>query len=142
MRVAAIKKSSGPENYSISPLIVASNLKSPSIQMASTSDELDAIYHFRYRIYVEETTLPQYYVNHINRIIQDPFDHGAYNFAAFEDEEVVGMLRVNFPRTSKVSYYEDFLNLKSAGSFHPSATSICTRLMVAPRLRGTSLALR
>jgi len=110
--------------------------------MASTSDELNAIYHFRYRIYVEETSPPQYYVNHINRIIQDPFDHGAYNFAAFEDEEVVGVLRVNFPRTSNVSYYEDFLNLKSAGSFHPSATSICTRLMVAPRLRGTSLALR
>ena len=110
--------------------------------MALTSAELNAIYHFRYSIHVKEITPTQYYADHINRVIQDPFDHGAYNFAAFEDDKVVGVLRVNFSRTSNVSYYENFLNMKSVGPFHPRATSICTRLMVAPRLRGTSLALR
>jgi hypothetical protein len=118
------------------------NRSSILIRLAFTSEELTKIYQFRYRISVDQMAFPQFYADHTKRIIKDPFDGGAYNFAAFQQEQVVGVLRFNFSRTSNISYYENFLNMKSVGRDHPNATSISTRLMVVPRLRGTSLALR
>jgi predicted GNAT family N-acyltransferase len=116
--------------------------RSTPIRLASEPDDLEAIYQFRYRVYVEEMRRHQFHADHSAKRIEDPLDRGAANFAAFQDDEVVGTVRVNFPRTSSIEYYEAFMDMCSAGCFHPSATSICTRLMVAPRLRGTSLAMR
>ncbi|HEV2335797.1 MAG TPA: GNAT family N-acetyltransferase [Stellaceae bacterium] len=116
--------------------------RSIPIRLVSTSHELEAIYQFRYQVYVEEMRRHQFYADHSAKKIEDPLDRGATNFAALQDNEVVGTVRVNFPRTSNIEYYEAFMDMCSAGCFHPSATSICTRLMVAPRLRRTSLAMR
>lgn len=112
------------------------------IILAKDSHILKQIYKFRYQIYVDEMHLSQIYADDVNRTIQDPLDDGGYNFAAMRGNKVVGVLRVNFPRTSDICFYEDFLDLESVGHFHPSNTSICTRLMVASARRGTSLALR
>jgi Acetyltransferase (GNAT) domain len=119
-----------------------SHSKSIPIRLASTAEELETIYQFRYQIYVEEMDRRQFYADHSARRIEDPLDRGGYNFAAFQDDEVVGVVRVNFPRVSSIAYYETFLDMHSADRFHPNATSMCTRLMVAPRLRRTSLAMR
>ncbi len=116
--------------------------RSTPIRLASEPDELEAIYQFRYQVYVEEMKRYQFHADHSAKKIEDPLDRGAANFAAFQDDEVVGTVRINFPRTSSIEYYEAFMDMCSAGCFHPGATSICTRLMVAPRLRRTSLAMR
>jgi predicted GNAT family N-acyltransferase len=112
------------------------------IRLALATDDLEAIYRFRYQIYVEEMNRRQFHADHAAKRIEDPLDYNGYNFAAFKEDEVVGVVRVNFPRTSNIEYYESFMDMCSAGPFHPSATSMCTRLMVAPRLRRTSLAMR
>ena len=112
------------------------------IRLALAAEQLEAIYRFRYRIYVEEMNRLQFDADHSIKRIEDPLDHGGYNFAAFHGNEVVGAVRVNFPRTSSIGHYETYLDMRSAGFFHPSATSMCTRLMVAQRLRRTSLAMR
>lgn len=117
-------------------------LKTISTRLVSTLTELKAVYRFRYQIYVDEMSLTQFYADNTRKMIEDPLDQGAYNFAAFQNGEVVGVIRLNFTRNSNILYYEDFLDMKSAGRFHPSATSIATRLMIVPRLRGTSIALR
>ncbi len=113
-----------------------------TIQLASTRDHLEDIFRFRYSVYVEEMDLPQSDADHDARRIEDVFDRDAYNFAAFQDEEVVGAIRVHFSRSSDIGYYDEFFDMGSVGHFHPQATSMCTRLMVAPRLRGTALAVR
>jgi len=119
-----------------------SHSKSIPIRLVSTPEELESLYQFRYQVYVEEMKRAQVYANHLTRRIEDPLDRGGYNFAAFQGDEVVGAVRVNFPRVSSIAYYESFLDMRWADRFRPSATSICTRLMVAPRLRRTSLAVR
>src|SRR4051812_29884138 len=71
-----------------------------SIVHARGSSELMDIYKFRYRIYVDEMRLSQFYADHVKKTISDPLDPGADNFAAFQGDEVVGVLRLNFPRCS------------------------------------------
>jgi GNAT superfamily N-acetyltransferase len=127
---------------SVPPQSWQSRRKSFPIRLVSAADDLAAIYQFRYEIYVDEMNRRQFHADHLARKIEDPLDRGACNFAAYQDDEVVGVVRVNFPSMSNVEYYETFMDMHSAGRFHPSATSMCTRLMVAPRLRGTSLATR
>jgi len=117
-------------------------IKSIPIRLVSEPDDLEEIYRFRYQVYVEEMNRNQFYADHTAKRIEDPLDRSGCNFAAFQDDEVVGVVRGNFPRTSSVGYYEIFMDMCSAGRFHPNATSLCTRLMVAPRLRRTSLAMR
>ena len=119
-----------------------SHSRTTPIRLASTAEELETIYRFRYRIYVDEMNRRQFYADRASKRIEDPLDRGGYNFAAFQGDEVVGVVRVNLPRTSDIAYYETFLDMHSADRFHPSATSMCTRLMVTPRLRRTSLAMR
>ena len=131
-----------PRYRAVGGCVRRSYVNSIPIRLASTPDELEAIYQFRYRMCLEEMNWPRFHVDHTAGIIKDPLDHGAHNFGAFDGDEVVGVLRVNFPRTSSIAYYDRFLDMPSAGFFHPSATSICTRLLVAPRLRGTTVALR
>jgi hypothetical protein len=113
-----------------------------SVRLAVSGDELTAIYKFRYSIYVEELRLAQFYANHVKRTIEDPLDAGAYNFYASDGTAIAGVLRFNTPRDSDISYYEHFLDMKSAGHFHPDSTSISTRLMVAQHLRGSNVAFR
>ncbi len=112
------------------------------IRLASGTTELESIYRFRYQIYVEEMNRGQIHADHLKKLIEDPLGSGGYNFAAFRENEVVGVLRVNFPRSSNVGYYENFLDMRSVGELHPHVTSICTGLMVAQRFRNSSLAMR
>jgi len=112
------------------------------IRLVSDPAELAEIYEFRYQVYVEEMRFKQHHADHCLRRIEDPLDVGGYNFAAFYRDELVGVVRVNFPSTSEIGHYEDLFDMASAGRFHPDATSISTRLMTASRFRGTNLALR
>ena len=114
-----------------------------SIARAGSQSELAQIYGFRYKIYVGEMNLMQFHADHCKKTIVDPLDRGADNFAALQDGEIVGVLRLNRSSRSDLSYYDDFLGMASVGALqHPAATSICTRLMVERRLRGSTVALR
>lgn len=84
----------------------------------------------------------QRYADHENKRIEDPLDRTALNFAAWNGEIVVGHLRVNFSRNSPLDYYSDLFGMAFAGDDHPSATSVSTRLMLAPQFRGSSIAVR
>jgi GNAT superfamily N-acetyltransferase len=111
------------------------------IRAAQTSEDLEAVYRFRYLIYVEEMKRKQVYADHVRRRIVDPLDEGAINLVAWSGEEVVGTLRINFPRDSFIGQYEEFYEMGSVGEDHPQHTSINTRLMVAPHVRNTGLGL-
>ena len=113
------------------------------LEVATADEALDALYAFRYRIYVEEMARPQKYADHPARRIRDPLDDRAYNIVAWDRKgRIAGCVRVNLAREGGLDYYSHLLGLAAVGAEHPFATSVCTRLMIAPEYRSSTLATR
>jgi GNAT superfamily N-acetyltransferase len=111
------------------------------IREARSNEELESVYAFRYRIYVDEMQRPQKDADHSRRRIEDSLDVTAINLAAWHDSTVVGVARVNLARDGALGMYEEFYDMRAAGTDHPWRTSITTRLMVAPEHRHSVLPL-
>lgn len=109
------------------------------IRIADSTEELEAIYRFRYQVYVEEMQRPQKDADHANRRIEDSLDRTGFNLAAWSGSRVVGVARANLARDGDLGDYGEFYDLGSVGTDHPWRTSITTRLMVAPEHRHTML---
>ena len=112
------------------------------IRPALNALELEKIFQFRYAIYVEEMGRIQHDASHVLKQISDKLDHGGTNIAAFSGDDVVGVVRVNFPARSCIGGYEDLYQLNKLGADHPQKTAIVTRLMIAPHLRRSTLVVR
>jgi N-acyl-L-homoserine lactone synthetase len=113
------------------------------IRRADEPTELELLFQFRYRIYVEEMGRRQKYADHARRRIRDPLDDFATNLVAWNSEnQIVGAVRTNFARDGDLLGYEDFYAMHSVGRAHPINSSICTRMMVAPGHRRSLLAMR
>ncbi|WP_293372499.1 GNAT family N-acyltransferase [Nevskia sp.] len=112
------------------------------IAQAEIAEELEAIYRFRYRIYVDEMGRVQHDADHEARRIRDALDDGAINLAAWQSDEVVGAFRVNLSVRGSLGYYEAFYEMGQSGDDHPLRTCIVTRAMVAKRLRCSDVAVR
>jgi hypothetical protein len=70
------------------------------IREASNHEELEAIFGFRYRIYVDEMGRPQKDADHDRRRIRDALDDTAFNLAAWNDERIVGSPGSTSPATA------------------------------------------
>lgn len=103
------------------------------IKPASNLPELMAIYRFRYKIYHEEMRRRQDYADHFRKTISDPLDACAMNFAAWEKDQIVGVVRVNLARDMNLAAYEELYQMHSFGDAHPAHTAIVTRMMVEPQ---------
>ena len=110
--------------------------------IATAGPELESVYEFRYRIYVEEMQRTQHYADHARRRIVDPLDANGHQIVARQRDALVGVVRINLCGERDVGYYRDLCAMEVAGSDHPTATSLCTRLMVAPEFRRSTLAVR
>ena len=109
------------------------------IRIAESEEEREAIYRFRYQVYVEEMHRPQKDADDVARRIEDALDATAFNIAAWKGRTVVGVARANFARNGGLGMYEEFYDMNSVGVDHPWRTSITTRLMVAPEHRHSML---
>lgn len=114
----------------------------PDIRIVKTTAELEHVYQFRYKIYVDEMGRKQNYADHRRKTIIEPLDKTGYIFGAFDNGEVVGTLRVNFAKQSDLGYYEELYNMRSVGESHPNYTSIVTKLIVDHNHRFGRLAVR
>ena len=113
------------------------------IRQASTPDDLQAVYRFRYAVYVEEMAWKLKHVNHTAKLLTDPLDvPDALVLAAWDGGEVVGTLRNNLLRCSDIGEDAEYYSLANLSPEQIAAASITTRLMVYPRYRGTTLATR
>lgn len=112
------------------------------IRIVETDAELEQVYQFRYKIYVDEMGRKQNYADHRRKTIIEPLDKTGYIFGAFENGKVVGTLRVNFAKDSDLGYYEELYQMQSVGESHPNHTSIVTKLIVADTNRYGRLAIR
>lgn len=104
--------------------------------------ELEAIYRFRYTIYVEEMSRKQKDADHVAKTISDSLDRTGFVYGAWDGNEVIGTVRTNDLSNSDIGDYFDLYRLDSLSETDLERTSITTRLMVAPKYRGTSLAMR
>jgi N-acyl-L-homoserine lactone synthetase len=113
-----------------------------TLALATREPELTSVYRLRYRIYVEELRWTQHYADHIQRQIIDPLDNAAHQIVAWQNGRLVGFVRLNFCSEMDVGYYDQLCQMNQVADDHPRATSLCTRLMVIPHLRGSPLAVR
>jgi len=112
---------------------------------AKSNDELDALYRFRYSIYVEEMHRRQKYADHAAKTIRDPLDEFSKNIIAWHDGRIIASMRLTWPRDVKQGQFEYYRGLYSMGDFHSVAMrhqSIVTRLMVDKGYRGTAIVVR
>jgi len=113
-----------------------------AIRVAAGDGEREQLYSFRYRVYVEEMGRVQKYADHEARSIHDPLDLTGHNLIALEGTRIVGCIRINFAENGGLDYYRRLLEMDSLVPGYPQQVSLCTRLMVAPEMRGSALALR
>ncbi len=113
------------------------------IRLVTKPEEREAIYCFRYKIYVEEMQRRQHYADHDARMIKEPLDDSGNHLTAFDDAgEIIGAVRINRSAESDLGYYADLYGMNRAGRFHPSHTSISTKFMVSEHHRGSSLPIK
>lgn len=111
------------------------------IRLAETEEELEALYRFRYKIYVEEMGREQHDADHINKLIKDELDNGGHNLVAYKKGEIVGAARVNL-NDSISAFYRDFYRIDEQPGTTETNISIVTRLMLAPEVRKSTLTYR
>jgi hypothetical protein len=133
-----------PAPDTISPLFKATPLPDsrPVIRQATTEEELEEIYRFRFAVYVEEMHRPQKYADHARKRIWDPLDSRGYVLGAWENDELVGTVRINFLAETDIGDYYEMYAFEEIPPFERSHSSITTRLMIHPRYRKGTLAIR
>ena len=104
-------------------------------------DELVELGQLRYKIYVHEMNRPQAYADHQSQTIIDPLDATAVNLVALVEDRMVGTQRVNSLSDGRIPSYEEFYEIETHPD-HVQRSSICTRFMVLPEYRGTSIPLK
>lgn len=111
-----------------------------TIKLAVSQAEREAVYRFRYGIYVEEMQRKQIYADHIEKRIEDPLDRNGYTIAAWKDGLVVATVRNNHLNDAATDHYCNFY--QACGNTQNHKIAITTRLMVAPSHRCSMLATR
>ena len=112
------------------------------IQLATTEKTKDAVYRFRYNIYVKEMKFFQEIADQKRAMLKDELDENGDVFIALKNDEIIGTVASNYSSTSNIAKYEKLYEMVNLGKFHPRKTSIATKLMVAPKYRGSYLAVR
>jgi predicted GNAT family N-acyltransferase len=113
-----------------------------SMRIADTDADAFAVYRFRYDVFVEEMQRPEKYMDADRKVIIDPLDVKAHNWAAWYDDAVVGHGRLNFLREVDVGEYLDYYGLRGLSPDSIASTSITTRFSIHPRHRCTSLVVK
>lgn len=109
------------------------------IRVAKNEDERQAIYRFRYQIYIQEMGRNQRYADHARTEIQEPLDATATNIFASINNEVIGCIRFNSGQDTDFGEYVESYAMRLAGPFFPQNCSITTKFMVAPEYRRSTL---
>jgi GNAT superfamily N-acetyltransferase len=104
----------------------------------------EAVFRFRYDIYVREMSRPQKDADHERARIEDALDADALLLAAKDAASplIVGTVRANIVGRASRGIYEDIYGLASLSEEARELTTITTRMMIARRLRGTALAVQ
>ncbi len=114
------------------------------IAQAHSEEEREAIYRFRYRVYVEEMDRYRSIADHKGKRLVEPDDAASRLFHAISDGEVIGTMRLSWggdgaltDRHIEQYDLEPFLNCVDPGQI-----IVGERFMIEPSYRGTDLLFR
>ena len=112
------------------------------IRLATNEADRNAVFRFRYEIYVKGMKRVQKYADHENCMIQEPLDNTGHLLIAEDSGRTVGTARFNVGVDGNFGLYDNLYRLKEFDSFYPSSVSITTKLMVSPEFRHSPLPLQ
>jgi N-acyl-L-homoserine lactone synthetase len=107
-----------------------------SIVKVSTSSDLESLFRFRYRVYVEELNMTNQADNE-NKLLRDELDDYSISYAVISDGEILGSLRMTYlNNVPNPSYLINKFNMQPAIDKFGLA-SICTtsRFILDQKLR-------
>jgi hypothetical protein len=114
--------------------------KSFEVSEATTPEDKEAIYRFRYSVYVDEMGRYQDTADHERRWLVEPEDHTSWLFLAREGDDVVGTARLSWGAHGFSERQRDEYSLDPfLAEVAHEHLAIGERVMVTPRLRGTGL---
>jgi len=111
---------------------------------ATDPDVREAVFRFRYDIYVREMRRRQKDADHDRGRVEDALDRTAVLLAARDSASgrIVGTARANVVAHADLGVYERLYGLDTLNAAERGATSITTRFMVERERRGTLLAVQ
>jgi hypothetical protein len=112
-----------------------------SIRLAATESELNAIYRFRYGIYIEEMGKPMPGADHERRELRDGVDGRATQLFSERDGEITGTVRIVWGIDGVPENYAEWYGLEKFRGFSNASTSFTGRMMVAQKFRNGPLSL-
>jgi len=101
-------------------------------KMATTEEEKQRIFRFRYKIYVEEMNRPTH-ADHDKRIITDFMDETGYLFYTPLEGDLIATARVNFLKDGPIEFEGEY-KLQKIPTYK-DAISTTTKLMISPEYR-------
>lgn len=111
------------------------------IREAIKADELERVYRFRYKLYVEEMNRFQQYADHDKKQICEPLDISGHVLGAYGDsDQLIGTVRLNVGADEHFGIYSELYKLRKFVPFFPKHISITTKLMVVASYRRSRLA--
>jgi hypothetical protein len=100
------------------------------VKIASTQEELEMVYRFRYQVCVEELRRCPQGADHRNKRLKQPLDDHGVNFFAHDGTKIRGVIRGNVGIDGSFGPYAVFYGVDSPEFGHPYKTSISTGLIV------------
>jgi GNAT superfamily N-acetyltransferase len=115
-----------------------------TIGLVTSAAAREAVYRFRYQVYVREMGRTEPLACHQRGRLTDPMDETAFIVAATDTvtRKTVGTIRSNLLREGGACHYEELYGLATLSAAERHATSITTRLMVTAEHRGGALAVQ
>jgi hypothetical protein len=111
------------------------------VGLAETDEQKEAVYRFRYSVYVEEMGRYHGIADHAGRRLVEPEDDRSWIFSACTDDgEVVGTARLSWGGNGLTERQIDEYRLDPfLAELPPEHIAVGERVMVKPELRGTGL---
>lgn len=115
-----------------------------TIGLVTTAAAREAVYRFRYQVYVREMGRNEPLACHRRGRLMDPMDETALILAASDTQTgaTVGTIRSNLLRDGGACRYEELYGLDGLSPAERQTTSVTTRLMVTSEHRGGALAVQ
>ena len=110
------------------------------IKVASSDEDRERIFRFRYDVYVTEMGKSPAEADHQKKIIRDELDDGAHLLYAEDEGQIVGTVRLNCRSKKKFPYvWEQRYDIEKFAPLFGDHISMTSRMMVAKDYRGSSV---
>lgn len=107
---------------------------------AETAEEKEAVYRFRYSVYVEEMGRYQDTADHVGRRLVEPEDEDGLIFFARDGADVVGTARLTWGDDGfSARQIEEYSLAPFLADVPPAFLAVGERVMVMPKYRGSGL---